>query len=61
MNTYSNHIALKTLISDTFILPAFLVPSMYYCVCFLIEGEKKLKKILEYSYLLSINRYCVFS
>lgn len=53
---------MKTLISDTFILPAFLVPSMYYCVCFLIEGEKKqLKNILEYSYLLSINRCCVFS
>lgn len=60
-HTYSNYIAMETLISDTFILPAFLVPSMYNCVCFLIEGEKKSKKILEYSYKLSISRRCVFS
>lgn len=32
---------MKTQISDIFILPAFLVPSMYYLVCFLIRGVKK--------------------
>lgn len=46
---YSEHIGMKTLIFDTFILPAFSVPSMYYCVCFLIKGEK-IKKIQDYSF-----------
>lgn len=31
---------METQISDIFILPAFLVPSMYYLVCFLIRGVK---------------------
>lgn len=58
-STCGNYIAMNTPISDNFILPAFLVPSTYCCVCFLIEGGKKNQEIN--SYKLSINRCCVFS